>query len=110
MQVNKVLKADIQINKTNSMISGSIGVVSGIVELIAGFMGVKAMNLSVCKILGIIIIVISIAAAVIGFFLPASTLTAGGNSTKIISLCSSLVLGLVLPILYLSGVKKQENQ
>ena len=72
-----------------------LSLISGVLGLIAGFAGLKAENLKLCKTLGIVLIVL----AAIGVV---SNLSDGEDIV-------SALVGLILPILYTVGVLKENN-
>ena len=72
-----------------------LSLISVVLGLIAGFAGLKAENLKLCKTLGIVLIVL----AAIGVV---SNLSDGEDIV-------SALVGLILPILYTVGVLKENN-
>ena len=82
-----------------------VGIVSAAIELVAGIVGVKAAKMpSVGKIkasfiLGLVVAVLSLASSIYSF------VTTGVDLSAI----AGLVLGLVVPVLYLMGVNQYKN-
>ena len=79
---------------------GAVGIVGGVVMLVGGVLGNKAKNLKTCFTIGIVILVFQIVGLVLG---AVQTMNIGGQFSPL-----SLV-GVVLTILYIVGVKQTEN-
>ena len=91
-----------EINLSILIFASVLSLISGIVSLIAGILGVKNAakpeKATVCIVFGILTAVLSVLGNVL-------TVVAGSNFSPV-----NLVLGLVVPVLYLIGAFQNKNQ
>ena len=110
-------------NFSGNALLGALGIVSSVVsvasaalQLGAGILGIqKADNLDLCKKLAIVLIVLAVLNGVLGIVLVSSFAGAMGvNAGASIAAGAvtgvlAMIFGLILPVLYLIGIKKSAN-
>ncbi len=98
------------------IIASLVAILSAAMELAAGIMGIqKKDNLDLCKKLALILIVIVVVNGILGFVLVSSIANAAGATAGLGIAAGattgviSTVFGLVLPVLYIIGIRSSAN-
>lgn len=87
---------DVGAGLTMAMFFAAISLISVIIGLVAGISGLKAENLKRCNTMAIILVVLAVLSFISSLSNGDSLLTA--------------VIGLILPVLYMVGVRKEINE